>query len=196
MARGRWSELFTDEDYIARWMARTVVTQTGCWEWQGPTERFRNQKPGQRGYPSSSYRNKRVRIHRWMLARKLGRPLEPGEQACHGCDNPPCWNPDHLYPGTNAQNHLDGGKRKRMQGQTKTHCAHGHEFTPENTYVAQGRGASGQGTGRNCRECQRIRNRKRWERYDAAARERIKQQRLRRREQQRQANGGSQNETL
>lgn len=33
----------------------------------------------------------------------------------------------------------------------RTHCIHGHEFTPENTRVV--------GDGRRCRECERINNR-------------------------------------
>lgn len=36
---------------------------------------------------------------------------------------------------------------------TTTHCIHGHEFTPENTYVAPGKG------GRQCRTCNRQRRR-------------------------------------
>lgn len=30
--------------------------------------------------------------------------LEPGYLACHKCDNPPCCNPTHLFPGTDADN--------------------------------------------------------------------------------------------
>lgn len=185
----------TEEEFIAYCHSRSVITERGCWEWRGPTENFRNIKPGQRGYAYATFKGKRVRLHRWMLARKLGRPLTATEQACHECDNPPCWNPEHLEPGTNAQNHIDGGKRKRMQGQTKTHCAHGHEFTPENTYVATGRGVSGQGTGRNCRICQRARNRRRWHEYPDHMRERLRRQRAKRRELLR-ANGGGAHETL
>ena len=36
---------------------------------------------------------------------------------------------------------------------SKTHCPHGHEYTPENTYNSGGR--------RHCRKCRRRRNRER-----------------------------------
>lgn len=150
---------WTDADYIAYWRSRCIVTATGCWEWQGFLMRFRNQKPGQKGYADSSYRGKKVRVHRKMLEIKLGQLLGPKLQACHDCDNPPCINPDHLYPGTNQQNHLDGGKRKRMQGQTKTHCKQGHEFTPENTFIDH---RPGGGSSRHCKECARARGRRRY----------------------------------
>lgn len=145
----------TDADYIARWKADCIVRPSGCWDWQKHCDHFRNMKPGQRGYPTASYRNKRVRLNRKMLELRIGRTLKPGMQACHRCDYPPCINPDHLYEATNQQNHLDGGKRKRMQGQLKTHCKSGHEFTPENTYWSK-RGVS---HCRNCLRCKLIRMR-------------------------------------
>lgn len=169
---------WTDADYIAYWRSRCIVTETGCWEWQGFLMHFRNQKPGQKGYADSSFRGKKVRVHRKMLELKLGELLGPKLQACHSCDNPPCINPDHLYPGTNQQNHLDGGKRKRMQGQTKTHCKSGHEFTPENTYW----GKRGLSFCRQCKECQRIKNRRRYHEnpqlYNERRRARLAQKKL------------------
>lgn len=147
-----------DDAYNQRWIermkAKCVVNENGCWIWQGFCHAFRNMKPGQRGYPGGAYGSKSCRVHRKMLEVKLGKLLPTEIQSCHTCDTPPCCNPDHLYPGTNQQNHLDGGKRKRMQGQTKTHCIHGHEFTPANTYVDS---RPGGGASRHCRTCARVR---------------------------------------
>jgi HNH endonuclease len=154
-----------DAEYNLRWRlrvwSRCVETNSGCWVWQGFKWDFRNQKPGQPGYGGTNYRGQNVRIHRKMLELELGRPLGPKMHACHTCDNPPCCNPAHLYEATNQQNHIDGGKRKRMQGQTKTHCKYGHEFTDENTYWAPRKAVNGVvGKVRSCKECNRIRLRR------------------------------------
>lgn len=66
-----------------------------------------------KGYGHKTVRGRTVYVHREALERKLGRALGPGEQARHTCDNPPCYNPDHLVPGTSTQNHLDMLQRDR-----------------------------------------------------------------------------------
>jgi len=146
----------TDEDYIARWKARCVITASGCWEWQGHCCKFRNQKPGQRGYAEGWYRGKNVRLHRKVLEIRLGRLLEPGELALHRCDNPPCLCPDHVWAGSQKLNKLDEVAKGRNYCLPKTHCPRGHRYTPENTYKAPGRDGRG---ARNCKTCMRIRQR-------------------------------------
>jgi hypothetical protein len=56
---------------------------------------------------------------------------------------------------------LDAIRRSKVN-RDKTHCKHGHAFTPENTYIAP----NGNGK-RQCRECRRQKNRDRYwrERY-------------------------------
>ena len=71
-----------------------------------------------------------------------------GLELDHLCRNRACINPDHLEPVTRKENH-----RRSPLSAGKTHCKHGHEFTLENTYLAQGKKPQ-----RQCREC--IRNRK------------------------------------
>ena len=63
----------------------------------------------------------------------------------------PAINPDHLEPMTQAENMaLDTVFSNRPQRKQK-HCKHGHEFTPENTYIRLDNGR------RQCKACDRAR---------------------------------------
>lgn len=86
--------------------------------------------------------------HRWQWIEKHG-DLPPDISVCHSCDNPPCINLEHLWIGTNKDNHNDKMAKGRARGPNsyKTHCKNGHEFTPENTRQYAGR--------RHCRTCNR-----------------------------------------
>jgi len=57
---------------------------------------------------------KQYHAHRLVLERKLGRPIKPGYQANHHCDNPSCVNPDHLKEGTYKENRQDAIARNRL----------------------------------------------------------------------------------
>jgi hypothetical protein len=67
-----------------------------------------------------------------------------------GCVNRHCVNPAHLEPVTNRTNLLRGTGFAATNAQ-KTHCIHGHEFTPENTKHEK--------LGRKCRTCDRTNKR-------------------------------------
>lgn len=70
----------------------------------------------------------------------------------HLCRNKGCVNPEHLEAVTNKENVLRGVGIS-AQNARKTHCARGHEFTPENTYNYKGNRSY-----RCCRKCNVIRN--------------------------------------
>jgi HNH endonuclease len=72
--------------------------------------------------------------------RKAYGEIPEGHLVHHTCGIKLCVNPDHLVALPNARAHSE---RHR-----KTHCKHGHEFTPENTWVDK------HGT-RHCRTCRR-----------------------------------------
>lgn len=54
--------------------------------------------------------------HRRALEKKLGRPITKGMLACHTCNHPRCYNPDHLYEGSYSDNILD-----RWHGSQREH---------------------------------------------------------------------------
>lgn len=61
----------------------------------------------------------------------------------------------NLYWGSHSENGLDRVRHGHDKNAAKTHCIHGHEFTPENTYVK----ASGH---RQCKACTSERDRRRY----------------------------------
>jgi hypothetical protein len=69
-----------------------------------------------------------------------------------GCPHRKCINPGHLRLKSPSRNSLDSP----LHG-GKTHCLHGHEYTPENTYIQPQ--SRGHGMGRVCRECRRDQSR-------------------------------------
>ena len=84
---------------------RLFEKSDGCWEWQGTLDGY--------GYGVIDHARKRYRAH--VLALQYdGRPVERGQVACHHCDNPRCVRPDHLYPGTPADNARDASVRQRL----------------------------------------------------------------------------------
>ena len=50
--------------------------------------------------------------HRWAWTQANG-PIPDGMMVLHRCDNPPCWNPDHLFLGTAADNARDRDAKGR-----------------------------------------------------------------------------------
>jgi hypothetical protein len=124
------------------------VRQEGeCWLWHGSVN--------QAGYACLSIsRSRQVLGHRfiYMLARG---PIPVGLVIDHLCRRPACVNPAHLDVVSQRVN-VYRGLSPIAAYRHKTHCVHGHAYTPENTGKSR--------RGRYCRRCMtnRWRLRKGW----------------------------------
>ena len=136
-----------------------VEKTESCWIWTGAHKNS--------GYGSFWAGDRSVLAHRYSWALEHG-PVPEGLELDHLCRVRDCVRPDHLDPVDHAENSRRGLLGWASPQRTRpTHCPQGHEYTPENTYTRKTRAG---GTGRNCRECERLR------RPAKTERERIKRQ--------------------
>lgn len=131
-----------------RFWAKVNKNPDGCWLWTGS-------KAGHMGHGQVWYHGRKEYAHRLSYLLFVGE-IPQGLFVLHHCDTPNCVRPDHLFLGTAKDNSNDrDAKGRTSNGQaSKTHCKHGHEFTPENTYLYK------DGRGRQCRACRAMRTRR------------------------------------
>lgn len=124
-----------------------VQTSDDCWIWTGHLD------VGGYGVlhvrlPDGKYKD--VKAHRFAYELLIG-PLPSGLFLDHvECDNRRCVNPGHTIPTTIKANTLRSPIALAALNARKTHCKHGHPFTPQNTYVWERRNG---GVHRACRIC-------------------------------------------
>lgn len=142
----------THAPLIDRLTRRVEIQESGCWEWTGhlsPMGYGRINLGPPTNQPGFTHRVA------WEL---LVGPVDDGLELDHLCRNKACMNPDHLEPVTHAENLRRGispvgragqlSPRRLARPRSKTHCPHGHEYSPDNTYRRP------QGT-LECRACRR-----------------------------------------
>jgi hypothetical protein len=107
-----------------------VQKDDACWTWiAGHT---------QAGYGMFHPRHGvSIYAHRYSWALVNG-PVPDGLLVLHRCDTPPCVNPDHLFLGTDADNHRDKAAKGRAPAGTNTW----HARMPERIARGEGHGNS------------------------------------------------------
>lgn len=108
------------------------------------------------GYGMRRVNKRLVYVHRLAWVEAHGPIPDETPNVLHHCDTPACYEVEHLFLGTHADNVADrvSKGRSRNQHMGVTHCKHGHEFTPENTRMtSDGR--------RRCQRCAAINAQKR-----------------------------------
>lgn len=114
------------------------------------------------GHPDQGYVKKmiggvRKRRHRWAWEFANG-PIPEGMIIDHLCRNRACYNVEHLRLVTHVENITAPGSQAISQiFKARTHCNHGHEFTPENTLLLVN-----QSNSRRCKTCARDYQRRYW----------------------------------
>lgn len=113
---------------VVRFWSRTQKGKpNACWPWIGGITR---------GYGYFFDYGKMILAHRFAYGLAKG-PIPPGKQIHHLCAMKLCMNPDHLTTLSGAghmeehRSQITAGIRARIK--SRTHCKHGHEYTPENT---------------------------------------------------------------
>ena len=128
------------------WSRVDVRGGDDCWEWRGSR--------ASKDYGQIRVQGTTMGSHRLAWELWNAEPIPDGLWVLHKCDNPPCCNPEHLWVGTGLDNVRDRDAKGRHANTRKTVCPAGHPYTDENTYLR----ANGK---RDCRECKRVRDRKR-----------------------------------
>lgn len=91
----------------ARLLGHMRPADNGCWVWTGARNR------GGYGVIGNGRRSDgTILVHRAAWLEWRG-PIPEGMVVCHRCDNPPCFNPDHLFLGTYADNNRDMAAKRR-----------------------------------------------------------------------------------
>lgn len=85
-------------------MKYSLDNNTGCWNWNGCV--------GTHGYGVLTFKQKHYLAHRFYYEKHKGK-IPKGKCLLHKCDNRRCVNPEHLRPGTRAENQLDMKQKGR-----------------------------------------------------------------------------------
>jgi len=123
------------------WNKVDMAADGGCWQWL----RYRDRQGY--GNVNNGVGQGNVLAHR--VAWTLRHGVIAGDLTIdHICRNTSCVNPDHLRLMSRSENSAGNGFAVR------SHCSHGHDYTPENTRLTVRKGL----IYRSCRACDRRRS--------------------------------------
>lgn len=132
-----------------RTQARVTIDAGGCWLMDGHLRHgyalIRDAEGKQRDAHRVVYEEYVGPIPEGLQLDHVCHTLDKDCAGGHSCPHRRCVNPAHLEPVTQRENALRGVSFSAANA-VKTHCAQGHEFTPENTYYRTP-------THRQCRTC-------------------------------------------
>lgn len=141
----------TRSDWTLLFWSKVDKQTNGCWLWLGS-----KQQDGYGHFTLERVSGTWTKCAHKVAYELLVGPVPDGLVLDHAkCQNKGCVNPAHLEPVTQKVNLLRSKLTVNSINAAKTHCKHGHEFTPENTYVYVKTGT------RHCRACQRERTKER-----------------------------------
>lgn len=126
------------------------LDSSNCWNWKFSKD--------SNGYGFLFYNSKLRRVHR--LAAHLFKNLDLDSKVAvlHTCDNPSCYNPEHLFLGNQSDNMKDMHNKRRHSSSASITCIRGHLLEGDNLYLTPaGR--------RNCKECRRTSARESYRRH-------------------------------
>jgi hypothetical protein len=107
----------------ARLIARRYIDPvSGCWVWCGA------KLVGGYGKVAAGRKGLSLLVHRAAAALWLDFDIDSTLQVLHRCDKPACFNPEHLFVGTQRENIIDcinKGRFNRPQGEDHPH----HKFS-------------------------------------------------------------------
>jgi hypothetical protein len=107
--------LFDDKEGIKAWLLKQRESdERGCWLWKKARTTS--------GYGNVSVDGKVRLVHRVAAYAWNGFDLESPLKILHSCDNPPCFNPEHLTPGTDHDNNMDAARKGRTSRKLSRDC--------------------------------------------------------------------------
>lgn len=119
---------------------------TPCWIWTACKDK--------NGYGITRIKYDKISVHRASFI-FINSPTKL--KILHKCDVSACFNPEHLFEGTQKDNIRDAVSKRRHRNSKRTHCKNGHPYTDDNTYI---RIRSNGNKERRCKICALSQNKK------------------------------------